>query len=333
MSDSLLILGFILGAAVSLATSWLLVSRIERIGARLGLTEGLLGVLAALAADAPDVTAANSALAGHHAHIGSGVVIGSNVFNLAALLGVAALVAGGIALHRRVIVLEGVIAMAIAAICVLVVVGPLSPPVGLLLAVAVLGPYLVALGVHPDRLGRLGLPASWSRWLTAAIHEETLELEGAIEAPREGFHDVPVALVATAVVVGASIAMEQAASKFGGRHAVPPQVIGGLILAAVTSLPNAVAAVYLAIRGRGAASLSTAMNSNALNVVAGLLLPASFAGLGSPGSVDTMVALYYLGMTGFVLVIAYFALGLARIHGLMIIGVYAAFVGTLLAMT
>ena len=50
------------------------------------------------------------------------------------------------------------------------------------------------------------------------------------------------------------------------------------MLAAVTSLPNAVAAVYLAGRGRGAATLSTALNSNALNVIAGLLLPAAIIG-------------------------------------------------------
>ncbi|MHB1818741.1 MAG: ABC transporter permease [Streptosporangiaceae bacterium] len=47
------------------------------------------------------------------------------------------------------------------------------------------------------------------------------------------------------------------------------------MLAAVTSLPNAVAAVYLARRGRGAATLSTALNSNTLNAaaLAGFALP------------------------------------------------------------
>ena len=41
------------------------------------------------------------------------------------------------------------------------------------------------------------------------------------------------------------------------------------MLAVVTSLPNAVSAVYLARRGRGAAVLSTALNGNAINVIAG----------------------------------------------------------------
>ena len=49
---------------------------------------------------------------------------------------------------------------------------------------------------------------------------------------------------------------------------------GGWALVVVTSLPNAVSAVYLAMRGRGGAVLSTTLNSNAINVIAGLLIPA-----------------------------------------------------------
>ena len=51
------------GAAISLAVSWLLVSRAERIAERLHLSEALLGQVAALAADAPELTAAVTAMA------------------------------------------------------------------------------------------------------------------------------------------------------------------------------------------------------------------------------------------------------------------------------
>src|SRR3984957_6214333 len=98
------------GAVVSLATSWLLVSRLERLGERLGLSEALLGMVAALAADAPEISAAVTALAGHQQRVGAGVVLGSNVFNLAALLGLGAVVAGRIGLHRKVVGLGGGVA-------------------------------------------------------------------------------------------------------------------------------------------------------------------------------------------------------------------------------
>jgi len=322
---------FVVGAMLSLGSSWVLVSRLERVGARLGLSEALLGMLAALAADAPEITAAVTALAGHHARIGVGVVIGSNVFNLAALLGLAAVLAGEIGLHRRVIVIEGVVAMWVAAVCVAVVVGVLSPAVGLVLVLAVLAPYLVIVGVRHERLARLGLPEAWVRWLTSAVVEEELELEVAIHPRRGRARDAIVAAVAVLVVIGASVAMERAASKLGARHGIPEIVVGGLILAAVTSLPNAVAAVYLARRGRGAATLSTAMNSNALNVAAGLLLPGAIVGLGASSAPAAFVAAWYFGLTAFALACAYSGRGLQRGHGVIITCAYLAFVGLVLA--
>ena len=104
MSVALAAAAFLADAMISLATGWLLVSRLERVGERLGRSEALLGLVAALAADAPEVTAAITAMADRQPRLGAGVVIGSNVFNLAALLGLGAVVAGRIGLHRRVVV-------------------------------------------------------------------------------------------------------------------------------------------------------------------------------------------------------------------------------------
>ena len=226
MSEGPLAIVFVSAAAVSLATSWLLVSRLERIGARLGLSEALLGMLAALAADAPEITASVTALAGHHSRIGAGVVIGSNVFNLAALLGLGALVAGEITLHRRVIIFEGTVAMLIAAVCLGVVLGGPGPGVGLLAGVVVLVPYLIVSGVSPRRLRTFGLPQAWARWLSDAVVEEEHELEPAIHPSQAAALDVTVAGLATGVVVGASIAMELTASTFGARHHVAEIVTG-----------------------------------------------------------------------------------------------------------
>jgi len=334
MSDGLLVAAFVLGATVSLAMSWVLVSRLERVGARLGLPEGLLGMLAALAADAPEITAAVSALAAHHSAVGAGVAIGSNVFNLAALLGIAALVAGRIELHRRVIVLEGVVALGVAAAAVAAVGGALSAPAGLGVVLAFLVPYLLLLGLAHERLSHLGLPARVASWLTTAVVEEEVELESAIRPRPGGAREALVAVVATLVVVGASVAMESSATTLGTREGVPDIVVGGLILAAVTSLPNAVAAVYLAKRGRGAATLSTAMNSNALNIAVGLLVPASIlGGLGASTSDGVLVGGSYLGITALALVSAFSARGLGRREGVLIICAYVAFVVALIATT
>src|ERR1700722_8085519 len=135
------IVAFVLGAVVSLVTSWVLVSRLERVGERIGLSEALLGMVAALAADAPEVTSAITALSHRQQAIGAGVVIGSNVFNLAALLGLGALVAGRIGLHRKVVVLGGGVAFWVAIVCLLSVEGVVNPVSALVLVLVALVPY------------------------------------------------------------------------------------------------------------------------------------------------------------------------------------------------
>jgi cation:H+ antiporter len=323
---------FVVGVAVSLAASWLLVSRLERLGERAGFSEAWLGLVAALAADAPEITSAVTALARGQASVGTGVVIGSNVFNLAALLGLAAVVAGQVRFHRRVVLLGGVPGIWIAAVCLLTVAGVVPSAAGLALAGVVLAPYVTVLGIRRDRMERLKLPVSWTRWLVEAVHEEEGELAEAIR-PRPGtWRDGLAAAGALAAVVGASTVMELAATASGRRYGVADIVTGGLVLAVVTSLPNAVSAVYLARRGRGAAVLSIALNSNAINVMAGLLIPASLAGL-SPGSgQDILVAAWYAGLTVLALALAYRGRGLDRLPGTVIIAGYLAFV-TALAIT
>ena len=101
------------------------------------------------------------------------------------------------------------------------------------------------------------------------------------------------------------------------------------MLAVVTSLPNAVSAVYLAMRGRGGAVLSTTLNSNAINVIAGLLIPASITGLGPASGPDVLVAAWYAGLTVLALTFAYHGRGLTRLPGAVIIAGYLAFVATL----
>src|SRR6266581_3518309 len=269
---------FAAGAAVSLAASWLLVSRLERLGERAGFSEAWLGLVAALAADAPEITSSVVALARGQASVGAVV----------------------------------------------------APVAGLALAAVVLVPYVAVLGMSRGRMEGLRLPARWVRWLLAAVHEEETELAEAIRPGPGTWRDAVAALAALIVVVGASTVMEIAATAVGRRYAVADIVTGGLVLAVVTSLPNAVSAVYLARRGRGAAVLSTALNSNAINVVAGLLITASVAGLGPGSGQDTLVAAWYAGLTVLALALAYRGRGVGRAAGMAIITGYLAFVTALI---
>lgn len=322
---------FLLAALVSLATSWLLVSRLERVGERFGLSEALLGLVAALAADAPEITSAVTALANREQRVGAGVILGSNVFNLAALLGLGALVAGPVRLHPRAVALGGSVALWVAAVSLVTVLGGIPVAAGLGLVGAVLLGYVALLGADRRALRRVASHRRWAHWLRAAVVEGERELETAIRPPKARGSDFLLAALALVVVLGASASMERAAADIGHRYAIPDILVGGLVLAAVTSLPNAVAGIHLAVRGRGAAVLSTSLSSNSLNVAFGLLLPGVVLGLGRPSAQSTLVAASYLALTAVTVGFALGQRGLRRPVGALIVAGYLGFVAALLA--
>jgi Ca2+/Na+ antiporter len=318
---------FLGAAGVALGASWLLVWRLERLGERLGLSEALLGLVAALAADAPEITAAVTALLHHQPNVGAGVVLGSCPFNLAALLGLGAVVAVRIRLHRRVVVFGGVVAFGLAVIALLTVRADVTPGAGLAVSLIVLTAYILALGTGLKGR-RLPLPGRAGYWLQAAATEEEAEMEEGVMPPSGTWVDAVIAAVALVVVVVASVVMEHAAVSLGRAWSVPDIVVGAIWLGAITSLPNAVAAIYLVRRGRGAATFSTALNSNNLNVIAGLLIPATVLGLGEPSRESVLVAWWCVGLTALTLLLAYRDRGLTRATGQLIIVGYAAFVAS-----
>ena len=71
--------------------------------------------------------------------------------------------------------------------------------------------------------------------------------------------------------------------------------------------------------------LSTALNSNALNIAFGLLLPAAVVGLGVTTSREVVVALWYAGLTAVALLFAYRDHGLRRHTGMVVLVAYALF--------
>jgi cation:H+ antiporter len=325
---------FVLGLVLSLAASVLLVSRIERLAARLRLPEAVLGLLVALAADSPEIASAVTASLRGQANIGVGVVIGSNSFNIAALLGISSVVAGRIVFHRRVVLFEGIFGLWVVAIAALTILIRLDPRVGLLLVLVVALPYIVVSSVSRDTLSRFRLPPRSVEWLRRAVEEEEEELAPAISptgptGPRR--FDGLVILASLVVVVSASALMEGAVVSIGNHYRISSLVTGGLILAIVTSLPNAVGAIYLTRKGRGGAVLSETMNSNMLNILAGLLIPASITGSAAATGSNELIVLWYAGLTVLALGLAYVATGLNRRSGAVVIIAYLGFV--LIALT
>ncbi len=76
-----------------------------------------------------------------------------------------------------------------------------------------------------------------------------------------------------AVVLG-GIAVMRGALDLAVRLSISHFLVGALLLAALTGLPNVYTAVRLARAGRGRAVVSETLNSNTLNLIVGVAVPA-----------------------------------------------------------
>jgi cation:H+ antiporter len=319
---------FVGSLVVTLAAARVFARRLDALGVRFGFPEALIGLLTALAADGPEISTALVALIKGAHGVGVGVLVGSNVFNLAAMFGVSALLVGSVSLPRDVLGLEGAVGILIMLIASALLLGWLPAFAALILVACVLAPYLL-LVIHgpPSWLGVRG--GALGHGLERAAHavsdrKPAQEASSAGENPAR--HIVAIVALDVPLIVAGSIGMVQAALALGQRWGISNAILGVLILAPLTSIPNALTAVRLGRAHRGSALVSEALNSNSLNLVAGVTIPALFVTVSATTAVAKADVAWLVAITA----LSIFALarpgGMRRVGAIAVIALYVAFV-------
>jgi cation:H+ antiporter len=291
---------FVVSLVATLAAAAAFAERLDRLGEHLGLPEGVVGLLTAAGADAPELASAIVALVSGAHEAGFGVVVGASVFNLATMLGLSALVFGALVVPARAAAVEGGVSFLVVGAVLLYGVGAIPSWALVLLCAAIVLPYLAMLARGPGR-PRVDTPHELSRTL--------LEIPPAV-----------------GVIVLGSIGMVHAALSVAHRTGLSDVVVGGLLLAVLASLPNAYTGIRLGRRGRGEALLSETANSNTINLVGGIAVPAlfvSFAGGFSP--LETADVIWLLVATAVATGLLTQGRGLGRAGGALLIGSWLGF--------
>ena len=325
MSTAVALLVFLVGLGVSLVASEFLVRGFGRLGANAGLAAGLVGLLTALGADAPEISSAITALISGAKDVGLGVILGSNLFNLAALLGLSAVVAGRISFRRILLALDGSVALWTTLVVGVMLVVGLAPLLALVLVLAVFLFYVFVLAAEPHRVDHLLLPRRTRHRLAAAARVIHGDLER-IEPAQEFWGPVWWVLPSIAAIVAGSVAMVNGALVLGDHWHLSRIFLGAVALAAITSLPNAYAAIRLALSANGTAVVSLAFNSNTVNLLAGISLPAVVIGglASAPGALADIT--WLTALTVVAVGLGYLGRGLNRWSGLVVIVGYLIFV-------
>lgn len=298
MSTGVTAVLFVVSLVATLYAAAVFAERLDHLGERLGLPEGILGLLTAAGADAPELATAIAALATGSSSVGFGVVVGSNVFNLAAMIGLSALVAGGVTIRRDALALEGGVALGVTFVVVLLALGVLPAWAAVAASLALLAPYTVV-----------------------AFRRELAE-------PRHGGHVGGRSLLlippSLAVIVLGSVGMVHTGLRLGHAAGLSDVLVGVLVLAVVTSIPNAYTGVRLGRAGRGSALVSETMNSNTINLVGGLAIPALFVGVSAHRLVRTD-GIWLLAATALALLLLAAGGGARRAGGALLVLSWVAF--------
>jgi len=315
---------FVASIALMLLASAVFARRLDHIGLRLGLPEALLGLLTALAADAPEVSSAIAALVQHEHAVAVGVVVGSNAFNLAAMLGVSAVVAGRVRARHETLELEAFVGLWLLAVMLAVVAGGLGATTGGALVAVVAVPYVALLAAGPRLARRLPFNAAESRFVQRSFGEAHRRAP-ALDSRREAAGALLVLLVALCLIVAGSVGAVQAATDLADAWSVPDALVGVVVLAVLTSLPNAWTGVRFGLQQRGSALMSETLNSNSINIVAGLAVPVALGTLAAFSGLAIFDVAWLIGMTAAALVLFGKRGGGGRGAGAFLIVLYAVF--------
>jgi cation:H+ antiporter len=297
---------FVASLAVTLLAARSFAQRLDSIGTRFGLPETMIGLLTAVAADGPEISSAMVALIKGAHSTSVGVLVGSNAFNLAAMIGVSALLSGCVALSHRDLSPEGALCVAITAIGAAVLLRWLPPVAGVVLALSAAVPYAL--------------------WLREREHEALGHAAGARQSTRATHHLLGLIVVDVALIIGGSIGMVESALTLGHHWGVSEALLGVLILGPLTSLPNAATAIRLGLAGRSSALVGETFNSNAINLGIGAIIPALFVSVTHPSGTGKLEVAWVLAMTVITVAMLSRRRGVRRPEAMALVTMYAGFV-------
>lgn len=235
---------------------------------RFGISPLVVGLtIISFGTSAPELVVSLNAAAGHDSAIALGNVIGSNIANLALVLGIAALIRP-LRVERQVIRQEmPILLIATVALGALLWNGEISRGEGAGLVLA-LGAYIV-ISIRRSRHD----PEPLSPDLPPA----------AIAVHRNGWLQIGAVLLGLGLLIPGAHWFVQGAVDAATRLGLSPLVIGLTVVAIGTSLPEIATSAVAAFRGEGDLAVGNAVGSNIFNIFCILGLTALWFGVDGGG--------------------------------------------------
>ncbi len=268
---------------VMVASAWF-TRRLESICDVLDLPPSLLSLLGALGANIPNYAASTVAIAGGHLDVGLGIIIGSNIYNIAIILSIATFATPkrhGIALTVKERQDVRIVAGYTLAIMLTILLGMWLLP-GTPLVIGLHMPLLASILLIVAAVLTLSLFAALAfHALTSRGGGRGGEDEENQSTTKDTYNAailrwIGEGLLALIIALGGVVVMVQSGQALAIDLRISQVLAGLLILAVATSLPNTVVAFGLARTDRETACVEEIFSSNSINASLGIALPLLF---------------------------------------------------------
>lgn len=281
------------------------------VATRAGLSPLVVGLtIVAFGTSSPELVVSVKAAVSQQGDIAVGNVVGSNIFNIAFILGLTALVCP-IPVHRQIIKVDAPIALAAAILLVFLLMDKtLGRVEGALLVVGII--CYTLMNVMLARKDGAATDASGAEPSIAVL-------------PRSWMVDIVFILAGLVVLVIGSQLLVEHSVKLATYFGISEAVIGLTIVAAGTSMPELATSVVAAFRKQPDIAIGNVIGSNVFNIlgilgVASVVTPISATGI-STFDYATMII-----FTVLLIPLLYIGRLLHRIEGAMLLLLYVAYV-------
>lgn len=287
MTTFLWVLAFIASLFVLIWAAGVFVRSAERVGLYLGLSPFIVGVtLIALGTSLPELVSGVTSVLEGAPEIAVGTAVGSNVTNILLILGISAVLGGGLTVDYELLRVDLPFLFGSALMLWMFAhdgrVGPIEGVVSL----AALAAYLVYAASTPEEPGTT---------VSVAAAEAAPELAARRERPGVG---VWLALVASAVVTQAGAHFTVVSVlELSARLEMGADVIATTVLALGTSLPELVVSAQSARAGRPELAVGNVIGSNVFNALGVVGTSALFGSLTVPSGLVAFALPAMVGTT------------------------------------
>jgi len=330
---------FIIALIIVIKAADIFVDNVLKVGTSLGISQVLLGITAvAMGTSLPEYGSALISSLSSTDGMGVGLVIGSNIWNLAGILGISAIISGHIKADEKFIKRDGLMAVIVGIILFLVMIAvfisgaDIISKIGSVVMILVFFYYLRVL--IKDQKGEIKDLEPIEEKVVKnkepiEIDTNTPKLEEDIKKKKKTLHKKNILYLIgglIGIIIGCEL-LVHSASGLADIFGIPQIIMGLFLLAITTSFPELVITVTSAMKGLHGMAIGNIIGTAAFNILIGIGIPAFLVTM----PVDP-VALYFDApymISVYVLVIflvKYNGMKLTRFTGIFLFSLYILYV-------